>query len=125
MERAEGPSCPKCGCQESRLVGRARARWGKVKSAILRGEDQPESRARWSRKQIMRRCTACRTEWIVEVQHLNGARKSVPYYVMLCPSCGGSNTRVTGTELPVRHHRCDDCAYPFTSVEQKPPGPKL
>ena len=44
---------------------------------------------------------------------------SVPFYLVGCPACGSTDTRVTSTTRPVRRHKCCKCGHPFKSVERK------
>ena len=44
---------------------------------------------------------------------------SVPFYVVACPACESTDTRVTSTQRPIRRHKCRKCGHPFKSVERK------
>jgi len=98
----DGPACPRCGCRDTELVGRG-TRWGKPIQ--------------------QRRCRHCRREWTVRPE--NGDRESAQYVPVLysleirCPSCDSTNTVVTSTRRPIRHHKCRDCGICFKSYDNR------
>jgi len=109
--------CPSCGCNDTRLAG------------------------------LQRICNHCGHAWyppsIVEpgmptwkgqaprhVQQADGSSPSVEHvpesaigsggvvwHVIRCPECSSTETRVTSTRRPVRHHKCQACGHCFKSVE--------
>lgn len=109
LERVVGPACPRCGCEDSRVLDRAK--W-------------------WGRVNCSRRCAACGHQFSApEVEHATAGVEmpeaeepqesaSVTFHVIRCPHCGGEKTRVTKTMRPVRYHRCRGCGQNFKSVEK-------
>ena len=54
-----------------------------------------------------------------EVEVTREPPASVPYFVVTCPACESTDTRVTSTQRPIRRHKCRKCGHPFKSVERK------
>jgi|GEM_PF-2298069 len=44
---------------------------------------------------------------------------AVIFHAVHCPKCGSTDTRVTSTRRPVRHHKCRACSAAFKSVEHR------
>jgi len=42
---------------------------------------------------------------------------AVLFHAVHCPECGSTDTRVTSTRRPIRHHKCRACGETFKSVE--------
>ena len=100
------PACPHCGCNAAELVG-AGMRWGRA----------------WA----LFECDHCGKQYSLgqrPANTTNGHQYRVPYERTKCPSCSGTNTRVTATpakksaaEMQIRYHGCDDCGCKFSSFE--------
>jgi len=108
-------TCPECGCAEYQVIARG-TRWG----------------APWEK----RVCRFCRRTWRHtapppplprlsqrtnrEPQRNPTTEDGVAYYLIRCPKCQSTNTRVTHTDRPVRYHKCQICGRTFKSVEVVP-----
>jgi len=44
--------------------------------------------------------------------------KVVWYTKIRCPYCGSDDTRVYGTSIPIRYHKCNACRRKFISKEK-------
>lgn len=110
-----GPSCPSCGCPESRVVDR-RARWGGNSSE-------------------RRVCAHCGRRWLDQVAaRPEPSEPTGPapapdttaiYWVAVapsCPECGSDDTLVIQTTRPIRRHKCRGCESTFKSIERRPTG---
>lgn len=108
LDRVDGPTCRQCGCQDSRILRRT-SRWG-----------QPHER---------RRCEYCGYTWSVAVSKDKPEPTTVVpretrgvifrYGETRCPKCGGTDTPVTTTRKPIRHHKCRGCGHRFKSAERE------
>ena len=83
----------------------------------------------WGRRTVKRQCSHCGMCWWANQEHVEaplkaredtpmGNGKTVRYFVLHCPECGGAKTKITSTRRPIRYHRCPDCGHTFKSVEQ-------
>lgn len=113
LDRCDGPACPHCGCQDTE-IDRRRRRWGAASTRY--------------------RCRNCGTTWhptrwtaesaepATAEPNGNGevsAGGAVIYRPVRCPECGSTDTKVTSTRRPVRHHKCRACGAAFKSVERE------
>ncbi|UCG33288.1 MAG: hypothetical protein JSU68_01405 [Phycisphaerales bacterium] len=111
FQRVDGPECPDCGCQDSTRLSEA-SKWGK--------------KAHW------RECRHCRRRWIAQSQAEAETNHGTPQVShgepvvvyptpakIHCPECNCTDTRVTTTRRPVRHHKCRHCGARFKSCERE------
>jgi len=106
LERVHGPECPRCGCEDSRVVHAGK---------------------RWGRERQRRQCQACGgilyvsppdTKRRPPANEDTGPPGTVTYTLVHCPECSSSDTYVTSTRRPIRHHKCRACSHGFKSVEK-------
>lgn len=92
MGKANGPSCPECGCRHSALVGT--------------GE--------WFSKPFEKlQCRHCARVW----RHFDAEEKA-PEYVPTRTKCKcGGFAPVTNSDGNVRYHKCEKCGAKFKTVE--------
>jgi transcriptional regulator NrdR family protein len=105
LERVTGHACPRCGCEDSRVI-RTRNGWG----------GQFESRS----------CNHCGKAFVVNVaaedDKASGGSASVAYVRVACrcPQCGAENPKVVRTIAGgVRYHKCGTCRHTFKSAESE------
>lgn len=143
LERAQGPACPRCGCQD------ADVRAAPPAAPVVSKSQQHYGMASWFAAGRAR-CRHCgllfsfrelpgndttdqesgdRSQESEEAQPLNAHHapapatvspetKSLRYPVRQCPHCQSTKIRVTTTRRPLRHHKCDGCKKTFKSVER-------
>ena len=97
MQKVDGPTCPKCGCNSSRILKRL---------------------VQMGRVHLQRQCHAC-----LRIFHTPEKTQEVPKVVdypprLRCPRCKGTKVRCQGVRHPLRQHRCLECAWTFQSVEK-------
>ena len=123
LERCRGPTCPNCGCQDTRILvaprdeKHARSWWGSGKarcnycSVVFYFQSEPNNG-----KQIQTQETPIdHQEPVVES---NSDRLPVVAYIQTrCPACHSARTRVSSTRRPIRWHKCRDCGHTFKSYE--------
>lgn len=112
MTRQPHPDCPRCGCDDV---------------TVLR---EPDPAANWFAYTRLR-CNHCGREWNARPQQVESEERrvesetptppdSTPVYRPAvrprCPECGSRENRVTSTDLPIRHHKCQ-CGATFKSLE--------
>ena len=114
MIRPANPDCPRCGCDDV---------------TILR---EPDPGTNWFAYTRLR-CNHCGRVWnarpaaAAESDEPSEENETpappvdtTPVYRPAvrpkCPECGSRENRVTSTELPIRHHKCQ-CGAAFKSVE--------
>lgn len=98
MEKIEGHACPKCGCQESRVVSRV-TEWGKAHER--------------------RRCGHCHALYAVKLPDPEPPKIVDHPAPLECPRCGSLEVKTTRTFLPMRAHKCRACDWAFQSVEPR------
>lgn len=101
LERCTDPACPRCGCNQSRVVSTAPGLFG----------GKSEQRA----------CGACGKLFnclAAEPESADESLAGVVFRKLRCPQCHGSNCLVTSSRAPIRYHRCGDCGARFKSVEE-------
>lgn len=100
MTPVEGPRCPKCRCNDTKVRRRP---------------------VRWGRMMAERRCDHCGYEWCApegdpKAPEVNG----VAYNAVncRCPVCKAPNPPVTSKPGGgIRYHRCARCGSTFKSVQ--------
>jgi transposase-like protein len=114
LKKCDGPECPYCGCEDTEKRkfgvrwGQAIEKWvcGNCGSTFMVQERKPEATANGNGH-----------------HQIDDSRpKLIVYPLMRCPEdrggCGSTDTKVTSTRRPVRHHKCKACGYTFKSVEE-------
>lgn len=101
LEKVTGAECPRCGCEDSRVI-RTRNGWG----------GSFESRS----------CNACGKLFTVNAKAEEAEADepvAVPYVRVACrcPKCGNENPKVTSSRGEIRFHRCGRCDHRFKSYE--------
>ena len=116
LQKIEGPSCPRCGCQDS------------IELRSGRG---------WSGTWVKRQCQYCGRIWTATGQDQKDNGKSgkkkaaghqipveatdqtaIEYPQIHCPQCDSKNTTIARTARPFRYHRCRSCGARFKSCER-------
>lgn len=132
LEPANGPSCPKCGCRDVRILQ-------------YPPEPGPDGKSQSWWAQGRARCRHCGLSFAFrelpeplgagvvnspediepdELETTEIRTRDVAYPVRQCPECGSPNTYVVSSgkkpapDRPrIRHHRCKDCPAKFKSVD--------
>ena len=114
LERLIGPECPRCGCCDSRIVS----------SGTWWGSERQRRQCKNCGKLFGAQPVATPSENAGSQQALTPIAQAGPvtYVVMRCPHCDSTDTCITSTRKPVRHHKCRGCGETFKSVE---PGPGI
>jgi hypothetical protein len=119
LERCDGPACPHCGCQDTEL-DRRRGRWGgsSVRHRCRHCGATWYPR-RWKKENGQPDGQPDRTPEPTEQASEISPGGAVIYRPLHCPECGGTDTKITSTRRPVRHHKCRQCGASFKSVERE------
>lgn len=114
LNPCDGAECPECGCTDTEIKS-LRGRWG----ATFR---------QWLCLHCGKKFAAPepdKSKPSVEPKHhvVDPDRPAMVIYPLIrCPvdqgGCGSTNTKVTSTRRPKRHHKCKDCGNTFKSMEE-------
>jgi transcription elongation factor Elf1 len=126
LQKADGPPCPRCGCQDVRIMVLPPA--VADPTAALRVAKYGVSQWFAAGRAKCRHCALTfsfrelpRPAELLDAPPPPAAAESQvpapapaeaefhPYPVEACPRCGSARVKVTSTRKPVRHHACADC----------------
>ncbi len=118
LDRADGPECPQCGCQESRLLASRQSAW------VCTDPRYGDLSATFE----TRRCTGCGARFRAKSEIENcqltiensehDSEQAVIYRPVRCPACKSKQTKISTTRDRIRYHKCRDCGQTFKSVEE-------
>lgn len=99
MERITGAACPKCGCEDSTVLGVGS--W-------------------WGTPTETRQCGACGEQFRSEQKAVDAkpGKVVVKFVRLRCPHCSSTDVFTQGTRGRFRSHKCRACQRPFQSVEE-------
>jgi transcriptional regulator NrdR family protein len=124
LERATGPECPRCGCQDTETV-RGRSRWGgpnlerlRCKHCLYEWREKKWAKAEPDNGEVEAPSNG-------DGEHEEREPGAVIYHVLRCPACDSRKTKITSspkqadpTVPRIRYHECKDCQNTFKSVEK-------
>jgi len=132
LERCDGPVCPRCGCQDARILdppaprgprlwwggqGRARCRHCGFGFYFRETAEAPPTAPTPSKREEDIAMPAVPEAAAIADPPFDPDR-GVVYHVLRCPLCGSDQVRITHTARPVRRHKCRACGHAFKSVER-------
>jgi transcription elongation factor Elf1 len=120
LDRADGPACPRCGCQDSEVVREPYVR-----------ETSPHVKT-WAEKQIrgLAYCRFCGAQFQFLPEDEDDDTTTMNYALadpmpappppeppkkpIACPECGSRQATVYSTKPKKRYYRCHDCENRFS-----------
>lgn len=134
LERCNGPECPRCGCQDAKILqapapgakswwadsGRARCQHCGIVFSFR--EIAPvETESGRPRAESGEPNAEKGTEPIPDsrspIPDPPDPDRGIVYHVIRCPICNSDQVRITRVARPVRYHKCKACQHNFKSVE--------